>query len=112
MAIPPSAFPGDPYGHVTNQSGHYAAVGITAALAVLPWWGAASCVIVAAAYALFWEIGVQKGRLWRDSLEDTINVFCGAALVSVAVDMDRYREAWAVHVAWFVLLAIGAWRRR
>jgi len=106
----PSAFLNDPYAYLTNQAGHAYLVGVPAALAALPWWGLPTPLLVGAFYWLVWEFGVQRGRLWRDSLEDTVHVTTGAAVITAALQ-GGYWPVVAVLVAQAGLLAVGVRRR-
>ncbi len=109
MTLPPSDFPGDPYGWVTNQTGH-ACIGVALTLAVWPVLHLAAVPLVAVGYFLAWEIGVQRGRLIRDSLHDTAHVLAGAGVIAAALAYGHL-AALAVAAAEFAALMIGAWRR-
>lgn len=107
----PDDFRRDRYGYLTNQAGHAYLVGAPIALAASPWWGlVAAPVVVAVSYGLFWEIGVQRGRLWRDSLEDTVHVLAGASVICAALSGDAMTVA-ACMAAQAALLGLGWWRR-
>jgi energy-converting hydrogenase Eha subunit A len=109
--IGPSAFNGDPYGYLTNQCGHAYLVGFPLALALCPWFGLfLAPIMVAVIYGLAWEIGVQKGRLWRDSFEDTVHVLAGASVLCAALSGDALivLECMGAQAG---LLAVGVWRR-
>lgn len=111
MTFDPSAFRGDPYGYLTNQAGHAYLVGAPLALALAPWAGLiAGPAIVALAYGIIWELVIQRGRLWRDSLEDTVHVLAGASVMSAALNGDALIVAECMG-AQAGLLAVGVWRR-
>lgn len=111
MLSDPNAFRRDPYGYLTNQAGHAYLVGAPLALALSIWAPALAVpVIVAVAYGLIWELGVQRGRLWRDSLEDTVHVLSGASVMAAALTGDAIVTA-ACMGAQAGLLAVGVWRR-
>lgn len=105
----PDAFWGDPYGHVTNQCAHFV-VGVWLAIVAVSWSGPATPLLVGSLYLIVWEIGVQRGRLWRDSLEDTVHVTTGAAVITAALQ-GGYWPVVAVLVAQAGLLAVGVRRR-
>lgn len=111
----PDDFAGNPYGHVTNQAGHAALVGMPMATALAfagcPLW--AGPLIVAAAYGLLWECGFQRayfGRFdWRDSLMDTACVMAGASIVSgFLTNLATGAVCWAV---WAAAVLWGGLRR-
>lgn len=109
MTLPPSDFPGDPYGWVTNQTGH-ACIGVALTLILWPLLAVWAVPLVAVGYFLAWEIGVQRGRLIRDSLHDTAHVLAGSGVIAAALAYG-HRAASVVAAAEFVALAVGAWRR-
>lgn len=109
MTLPPSDFPGDPYGWVTNQTGH-ACIGVALTLVLWPLLAAWAVLIVTIGYLLVWEIGVQRGRLIRDSLHDTAHVLAGAGVIAAALAWGHLAAS-AVAAAEFVALMLGAWRR-
>ena len=107
-SIEPDAFPGDPYAHVTNQSGHVVlglAIASVAAFAGL-WWP-----IPLAAAAVYWVIGeyvLQRAQLFWDGIEDAGFVAAGASFpFTVTGSWPQIGLVAAVGV----VLAIGAWRR-
>lgn len=107
----------DWYGYVTNQAGHAAIVGFVlslAALTLIPavWVPPA----VALAYGLMWEVVIQRGRMWADSLEDTAHVMAGAAAPATAVHFaGDFWSCWITLAAcfggWAAVLAVGVIRR-
>ena len=108
MAIVPSSFEHDPYGHLTCQCGHLAlglAIASVAAFAGL-WWP-----IPLAAAAFYWVIGeyvLQRAGLFWDGIEDAGFVAAGASFPFTATG------AWgqvALCAGVGIVLAIGAWRR-
>lgn len=111
----PESYPRDAYSYAVNQSGHAYLVGVPAALA-LSSLGMAAALAVAAIYAVAWELGYQRWRWpqffdWRDSLEDTVHVLTGAAVISAAL-AGEFIWAWECLAAQFVLLGVGVWRRQ
>ena len=115
MSLRPSSFPGDAYGYACNQAGHAYFVGIIGAL-IFAGYGMAAPFIVGAAYAALWEWGYQRWRWrdlfdWRDSLEDSIHVTVGAAVVAALLAGDL-RTVWHVLELQAVLLLAGVWRRK
>lgn len=106
-----SDFRGNPYGYLTNQAGHAYLVGFPAALILSPWAGLLiTPILVAAIYGILWEIVVQRGRLLRDSFEDTIHVMVGSAVLCSALSGNALTVA-EVMGAQAGLLAVGVWRR-
>lgn len=106
-----SDFRADPYGYLTNQAGHAYLVGFPAALMVYPWAGLLlTPLIIAAIYGVLWEIVVQRGRLWRDSFEDTIHVMVGSSVICAALSGNALTVAETMG-AQAGLLAVGIWRR-
>lgn len=105
--LPPSSFPRDPEGYLGNQAGHFL-IGFWLAYALLPLWGYPTPLIVGLGYWLVWELGVQRGRLWRDSIEDAIHVTTGATALCAAM---QGWAVWPVMSAQGLLLGVGAWRR-
>lgn len=111
LEFAPSGFRRDPYGYLTNQAGHAYLVGAPLALALSLWVGAlAAPAIAAAAYGIVWEGLIQRFRLWRDSLEDTVHVLAGASVMAAALTGDALTVA-ACMGAQAGLLALGVWRR-
>lgn len=110
MIFDPDAFANDWYGYLTNQAGHSYLVGAPLVLALSPWFGIAAPVAVGVGYGLIWEIGIQRGRLWRDSFEDTVHVTTGAAVIASALTGSHVAAAICL-AAQGALLAIGIWRR-
>ena len=112
----PDDFDDDPYGHITNQAGHAALVGVPLGLALIwvgwPLWAAP--ILAAMIYAGAWEWGVQrylwrKQFDWRDSLMDTACVMAGASMVSgFLTDLGTGAACW---LAWAVLVFAGGLRR-
>lgn len=109
--LAPDDFDTDPYGHVTNQAGHAALIGMPLGVAFLalglPLWAAP--LAVALSYGLIWEWDFQRlvwGRSfdWRDSLMDTACVMAGASMVSGflynLLSGAICLFAWAVVVIW------------
>lgn len=114
MNLRPDSFRRDWYGYVCSQAGHAYFVGIIGALAFAGF-GMAAPFVVGIVYALAWEWGYQRWRWpnlfdWRDSLEDSIHVLVGAAVLS-AVLVGDVPTAVRCLVAQSLLLAIGVWRR-
>ena len=90
-------------------------IGIIGAL-IFAGYGMAAPFIVGAAYAALWEWGYQRWRWrdlfdWRDSLEDSIHVTVGAAVVAALLAGDL-RTVWHVLELQAVLLLAGVWRRK
>ena len=115
MSLAPSSFPRDAYRYATNQAGHAYLVGVPAALS-LAWLGLLAPLVVAAIYAVAWELGYQRWRWpqffdWRDSLEDTVHVLTGAAVILAAL-AGQITWVWECLAAQFVLLGVGVWRRQ
>ena len=115
MTLAPSSYPRDAYSYAVNQSGHAYLVGVPAALS-LAWLGLLAPLAVAAIYAVAWEWGYQRKRWpqffdWRDSLEDTVHVMTGAAVILAAL-AGQITWVWECLAAQAVLLAVGVWRRR
>lgn len=103
--------PGDPYGWVTNQCGHFciglvvAVVGVAIGAPILALWPVAALV-----YWLVSEVWLQCLALWRDALMDTFHVASG---VAVAASMHAGQVWWPVAMlaVWGLVLGLGAWRR-
>jgi hypothetical protein len=111
MIFAPDDFDDDPYGYLTNQAGHAYLVGCPAALIISPWFGlVVTPVIVAVIYGVWWELALQRGRDWRDSLEDAVHVMAGASVICAALSGDVLTVAGCL-VAQGVLLVIGIYRR-
>ena len=110
MTLTPDAYPGQPLGHAANQCGHYA-IGATLGLLVWPALGIAAPVAVALAYGALWEVWWKGLPDWRDGLEDTTHVLCGAGVIVLALGMG-WHGAIAGQIGWGFLLAIGVRRRR
>ena len=112
MIFAPDDFDGDPYGFLTNQAGHAYLVGCPLALAAAPAFGLlAAPVVVGIGYALIWERVIQRGRDWRDSLEDSVHVMAGASVICGALSGD-WLTVWGCLAAQGALLGSGVWRRR
>jgi NhaP-type Na+/H+ or K+/H+ antiporter len=78
---------------------------------VSPWWGLiAAPFVIGVVYAVLWEWLVQRGRDWRDSLEDTVHVTSGAAVACALLSGDVPTAAGCL-AAQGALLGIGVWRR-
>ncbi len=108
----PDDFRDNWYGYATNQAGHAYLVGAPLALIAAPWWGlVAAPVVVALCYGIFWELIVQRGRMWRDSFEDTVHVMAGASVLCAALSSDALTVAGCM-AAQGALLGLGIWRRR
>ena len=107
-SIEPDAYPGYPYGHVTNQCGHVVlglAIASVAAFAGL-WWPIP--LAAAVAYWLVAEYVLQRAGLFWDGLEDAGFVAAGASFpFTVTGSLAQVGLVAAVGV----VLAIGAWRR-
>ena len=105
------AQPEDWYGWLTNQAAHMALVGIPAAMLMvwLQWPSWAIPLAVALIYGVGWELVVQRGKDFGDSIMDTAFVACGAAL-TVAMFSDPY-EAARVFTVFAFLLAYGVGKR-
>ena len=110
----PDDFAGNPYGHITNQAGHAAMIGIPAGCAMvsLGWSLVAAPVVVAVVYLVLWEWMLQR-KLgpwdWRDSLMDTACVMAGASMVSgFMTDLATGAVCWAIWAG--VVLWGGLWR--
>lgn len=79
----PDDFKGDPYGAVTNQTGHFAiGLGVSIYLGLVGWW---TVPLAALVYFVVVEIGTQALKLWRDSIMDTAHVMAGAAFGSAVM---------------------------
>lgn len=106
----PDDFARDPYGYATNQAGHACIIGLPAALVLLPWFGPVlTPIIVAVVYGVVWELIVQRGRMWADSLDDTAHVMAGASIICGAT--VGYWTAAVCVAAWLVVVLIGFLRR-
>lgn len=92
----------DWYGFVCNQSAHFAVVGVGAGLLFpSPW-----CLIaLAVGYFGIWERFIQGGNDLSDSLADTLNVLCGAAII-IFPDL-----APSIFSVWALFLVLGVLRR-
>lgn len=110
----PDDFESDPYGHITNQAGHAALVGMPAGMALisLGWPLVEAPLMVAAIYLVLWEwmlqpyIGPFK---WRDSLMDTACVMAGASMVSgFMTNLTTGALCW---LAWAAVVIWGGFRR-
>ena len=102
-----SAFPGDPYGHVTNQCGHVV-LGLAVA-ALMPFALLADAVTVVALYWLLVEVLDQRNTQFWDGMEDAAFVAAGAA-VPAALAAGYWFGAGLLTGAGLAL-AIGWWRR-
>lgn len=104
-------FPRDPYGWLTNQTGH-ALIGQGLALPLLfypaPLW--LIVPVVAGAYFLVWEVAIQRGKLWLDSAMDAACVGAGAALAAGLWINSGWTIAGAA-LAWGAVLAQEVARR-
>jgi hypothetical protein len=109
MILSPGSFRNDPYGHVTNQAGHFA-IGLGLTTLLFPLWGIPAALVVGLLYGLLWEGLVQRWVLPVDSFEDTVHVTTGGGFVASALTYD-WPGAVAVLAAWAGLLAVGVWRR-
>lgn len=108
----------DWYTHLVNQGSHGGLVGVGLAFLALavfpPVW---AWVVVALVY-LGYEAFVQSGfdeyyRMtwdWRDSVDDTVNVLCGAGVLISALSWG-YWTALTVFGIWAASLAFSVWRR-
>lgn len=110
--LTPDSFPRDWYGETTSQTGHAAAVGMPAALALhgvgLP--PALVPPAVALIYLGVWERLIQRGPDLRDSLTDTAHVAAGATLITAALCWGYWPTVGTLAV-WAAMLAVGIWRR-
>ena len=105
LAITPSAFHGNPVGHMGNQAWH-AIFGALAGLAMasIPWWAG-----VAIAAALYWRFierpQIQLGgrKVIGDSIEDALHFSFGVLMT--------YTFAMWAFVSWVCILALGAYFR-
>lgn len=110
-------FPRDPYGHATNQAGHAMLVGVPLALlGLLAFPPVAVPVFVALAYWVIWELIIQRGYLWADSLMDTACVMAGASVICGAFHfIDDFWPAWITvslcFLAYAFVVGLGALRR-
>ena len=105
----PGSFRNDPYGHVTNQAGHFT-IGLALSTLLFPLWGVPSALVVGAIYGLLWEGLVQSWVLPIDSFEDSVHVTTGGGFVVSALSYG-WLAAVAILAAWAALLAVGVWRR-
>ncbi len=105
----PSSFRGDPYGHITNQSAHFA-IGLALTTVLYPMWGIPAALVVGVLYGLVWEGLVQRWVLPVDSFEDSVHVTAGGGFVAAALAYGWW-AAMAILAAWAVLLGVGVWRR-
>lgn len=111
MILAASDFARDPYGYVTNQAGHAYLVGMPFALALSPWLGlVATPILTALVYGAVWEVIIQRGRMWRDSFEDSVHVLAGASVLCAALSGGWWAVA-GCFAAQGALLGLGAWRR-
>lgn len=109
MIFAPGNYRSDPYGHVTNQAGHFA-IGLALSTVLYPLWGIPSAILVGALYFLLWEGLVQRWVLPIDSFEDSVHVTTGGGFVVTALAYG-WPGAMAILAAWAGLLAVGWWRR-
>jgi hypothetical protein len=110
MIIAPGSFPNDPEGFLANQAGH-ACIGVALTLVLWPVLHLVAVPFVALGYFAVWEIGVQRGRLIRDSLHDTAHVLAGSGFIAAALAWG-WGPAIAIAAAEFAALMYGAWERR
>lgn len=103
-------FAGDPYGHATNQAGHAFLVGAPMALIFLTLAPPVAVPILAAMlYGIIWEILIQRGRLWADSLMDTACVMVGSSVICggfTYIPPALFWQAWVTITACFIGYAI------
>ena len=102
----PSNFRRAPYGHITNQAGHFV-IGLFAYV-LLGATGGVLVVLIGAAYLIGWEWGVQRFSLFWDSVEDAAFVTAGAAFLPVVA----YGQGPGMVITVAIWLAVGAWLRR
>ena len=105
----PDDFRNNPYGHLTNQSGH-AMVGIGMGLLAYPLLPpVAAWLAVVVVYFVAWEViigsSIKDGDIapswdWRDSIDDTSNVGGGAAVLIGALAYG-YWGALVGFLMWF-----------
>lgn len=108
--LQPDDYRTDWYGYACNQAGHAAIVGIPAALLLVPFFGTVPTpIIIAAVYGILWEIIIQRGRMWADSVEDTAHVMAGSSIICGV--LTGYWTALICAAAWLALLALGIARR-
>lgn len=107
-AIKPDAYINDPYGHVTNQCGHFV-LGIAATCLCVfigLWWPIP--LAVAAVYWVISEYLIQRAGLFWDGIEDAGFVAAGAAWPFTV--LGSWNNLGIVVGVGFAL-GIGAWRR-
>lgn len=106
-----SAFPRDPYGHATNQSGHFV-IGLAMAVGMgalgVPWQAALPIAVLV--YWTFVEVLSQKLSMLRDSIEDALFVLFGAGAPVLLIEWGAGATAVYLVLAGIVL-GIGVWRR-
>lgn len=116
----PDAYPDDWYRWMGGQAGHAAIIGGPLALAQIALGGpvAMAGTLAGFVYWLVWETLIQRGRDWRDNLDDATHVALGASLVSMPFAFipapERLEAAMgmgAVYLIWLVLLTVGIHRR-
>lgn len=96
----------DPYGHVTNQSGHVL-IGLAAAV-LTPWAWGGDVLTIAAVYWIVSEVILQRRRLYLDAAQDAAFVAGGAAVPwALAAGYG-----WVLVLVIGAALAAGAWVRR
>lgn len=110
--LEPNSYPQQPYRWLTNQCGHFSAVGIPMGMfAVAVGLGPVlSPALVAAVYFVLWEWLAQGIEEWPDALADTSHVAAGAAFVSAALS-GGLLPCFTVMVVWAAMLAVGVVRR-
>ena len=107
----PDAFPGDPYGWLTNQAGHFV-LGLVL-FAVLAWMtGRRPALAWLAALYAGWEAW-QLTIVWdiADAVADWLFVMLGGAF-GHAASHGRVKRMGAALVALVAGLAAGTWRRK
>ncbi|MDF3606159.1 hypothetical protein PE067_08470 [Paracoccus sp. DMF-8] len=110
----PDAYPDDWYRWMGGQAGHAAIIGGPLALigvAAGIWVGIVG-TLVGLAYWLGWEVLIQRGADWRDSLDDATHVTLGASITSLPFAFvppaDHKAAAAAMGAVWLIWLAVLA----